>query len=51
MRDGMPHLRVEHKQSQNGASIQVIEEEGVRAWGPDADLLVVGTAPPRLEGR
>ncbi|MDF3038089.1 MAG: aldehyde oxidase and xanthine dehydrogenase molybdopterin binding protein [Thermomicrobiales bacterium] len=47
----MPKLRVEHKQGKNGASIQVIEEEGVPTWGQDADLLVVGTAPPRLEGR
>ncbi len=47
----MANLRVEQKQGENGAAIQVVEEEGVLAWGPDADLLVVGTSPPRLEGR
>jgi xanthine dehydrogenase YagR molybdenum-binding subunit len=47
----MPQLRVEQKQGKNGASIQIIEEEGVGPWGQDADLLVVGQAHPRLEGR
>ncbi len=47
----MPKLRVEQKLGKNGAAIQVVEEEGVRSWGQDADLVVVGQPHPRLEGR
>jgi xanthine dehydrogenase YagR molybdenum-binding subunit len=44
-------IRVEQKQGQNGDEIQLVEEEGVRAWGPQTELLVVGQPYPRLEGR
>jgi xanthine dehydrogenase YagR molybdenum-binding subunit len=47
----MPEIRVKQKQGQDGTEIELIEEEGVRAWPPDAELRVVGQPHPRLEGR
>jgi xanthine dehydrogenase YagR molybdenum-binding subunit len=44
-------IRVEQKQGENGDEIQLIEEEGIRAWGPQTDFFVVGQPHPRLEGR
>ena len=44
-------IRVEQKQGENGDEIQLVEEEGIRAWGPQTKFLVVGQPHPRLEGR
>lgn len=47
----MPEIRVKPKQGENGTELELIEDEGVRAWAPDADLQIVGQPHPRLEGR
>ncbi len=47
----MPKLRIEQKQGENGNEIELVEEEGVRAWNAQTELVVVGQPHPRLEGR
>nr|MBA2518326.1 xanthine dehydrogenase family protein molybdopterin-binding subunit [Chloroflexia bacterium] len=47
----MPTLHVTKRDSEDGANIELIEEEHLATWRADADLAVVGQSHPRLEGR
>src|SRR5688572_292638 len=47
----MPKIRVEQKQGESGDALELVEDEGVKAWGAHTELLVVGQPHPRLEGR
>lgn len=47
----MPKLHVEQEQGEDGVEFVVVEEEVVRTWNAETELLVVGQPYPRLEGR
>jgi xanthine dehydrogenase YagR molybdenum-binding subunit len=46
-----PTLRVKKAEGKDGVTLDLIEEEGLPAWGADAQLAVVGQPYARLEGR
>jgi xanthine dehydrogenase YagR molybdenum-binding subunit len=47
----MTNFHIEKQREKDGIHLQVIEDDGLRPWGPEAALAVVGKPHARLEGR